>query len=65
MTSVSVVGLGAMGRPIARNLLGAGCDVTVWNRSPEAVAELVEEGDRRENRCRGIPVRCCAVDVGR
>ena len=44
MTSVSVVGLGAMGRPIARNLLGAGFDVTVWNRSPEAVAELVEEG---------------------
>jgi len=44
MTSVSVVGLGAMGRPIARNLMGAGFDVTVWNRSPEAVAELVEEG---------------------
>ena len=44
MTSVSVVGLGAMGRPIARNLMGAGFDVTVWNRSPEAVAELVAEG---------------------
>ena len=66
MTSVSVVGLGAMGRPIARNLLGAGFDVTVWNRSPEAVAELVRgRGEWRENRCRGIPVRCCAVDVGR
>ena len=31
--SVSVIGLGMMGRPMARRLLEAGCDVQGWNRS--------------------------------
>ena len=30
--SVSVIGLGAMGAGIARTLLDAGCQVSVWNR---------------------------------
>ncbi|GAA2265720.1 NAD(P)-binding domain-containing protein [Glycomyces scopariae] len=41
--SVSVLGLGPMGRATVRLLLAAGYDVTVWNRSPgktEALAEL-------------------------
>lgn len=44
MTAVSIIGLGAMGRPIARNLLTAGFDVTVRNRSPQPVADLVSAG---------------------
>jgi 3-hydroxyisobutyrate dehydrogenase-like beta-hydroxyacid dehydrogenase len=44
MTSVTVVGLGAMGRPIARNLLKAGNEVTVWNRSSGPAAELAAAG---------------------
>lgn len=40
-TSVSVFGLGLMGRPIARRLLAAGYQVCGWNRSP-LLAELVE-----------------------
>jgi 3-hydroxyisobutyrate dehydrogenase-like beta-hydroxyacid dehydrogenase len=35
-----------MGRPIARNLLKAGHEVTVWNRSPEPVTELAAAGAR-------------------
>ena len=31
--SISVIGLGMMGRPMARRLLEAGCDVRGWNRS--------------------------------
>ena len=31
--SISVIGLGMMGRPMARRLLEAGCDVQGWNRS--------------------------------
>ena len=31
--SISVIGLGMMGRPMARTLLEAGCDVRCWNRS--------------------------------
>jgi 3-hydroxyisobutyrate dehydrogenase len=40
MSRVSVVGLGAMGSRMARRLLGAGHQVTVWNRS-RATAEAV------------------------
>jgi len=31
--SISVIGLGMMGRPMARKLLETGCDVRGWNRS--------------------------------
>lgn len=39
--SISVIGLGMMGRPMARRLLEAGCDVRGWNRSalPPDLAE--------------------------
>ena len=42
--SVSVIGLGAMGSGIARTLLAAGCEVSVWNRSRAKVDELVSQG---------------------
>jgi 3-hydroxyisobutyrate dehydrogenase len=38
------VGLGMMGFPMARRLLNAGHDVTVWNRSASKAADLVEAG---------------------
>jgi len=41
--SISVLGLGPMGRATVKILLAAGVDVTVWNRTPakaEALAEL-------------------------
>lgn len=41
------IGLGAMGAPMARNLLKAGHEVAVWNRSPGRVDPLVEVGARR------------------
>jgi 3-hydroxyisobutyrate dehydrogenase len=42
--SVAVLGTGRMGAPIARNLLGAGFPVTVWNRNPDAAAPIAEAG---------------------
>ena len=44
MTSVAVVGLGAMGSRIARRWLDAGYDVRVWNRTPGKVAPLADAG---------------------
>lgn len=41
---VSVLGLGQMGTAIAERLLGAGHDVSVWNRSPGKAGALVERG---------------------
>jgi glutamyl-tRNA reductase len=42
--TVGVIGLGAMGKAIATNLLKSGFHTTVWNRSPESVSELASVG---------------------
>lgn len=41
---VGCIGLGLMGKPMARNLLQAGFHVTVYNRSRPAIDTLVAEG---------------------
>ncbi|WP_354638789.1 NAD(P)-dependent oxidoreductase [Kitasatospora camelliae] len=47
---VGFIGLGGMGRVMARRLLAAGHEVTVWNRSPGPVDELAAEGARPAGR---------------
>ena len=44
MLKVGYIGLGLMGKSIARNILKAGFTVVVHNRSRAAVDELVAEG---------------------
>jgi 2-hydroxy-3-oxopropionate reductase len=44
---VGFIGLGIMGKPMARNLLGAGFDLVVHSRSAGPVDEVVEAGARR------------------
>ncbi|MCV4230013.1 NAD(P)-binding domain-containing protein [Virgibacillus sp. LDC1] len=44
LTSVTVIGLGAMGSKLARTFVNSGYDTTVWNRTPEKAAELVGLG---------------------
>jgi 2-hydroxy-3-oxopropionate reductase len=41
---IGFIGLGIMGKPMARNLMEAGYELTVYNRSREKVDELAEEG---------------------
>src|SRR5437016_1214580 len=41
---IGFIGLGIMGRPMAGHLVDAGYTVTVWNRTREKVAALVERG---------------------
>jgi 3-hydroxyisobutyrate dehydrogenase len=43
---VAVLGTGIMGGPMARNLLRAGKDVTVWNRTEQKALPLEQEGAR-------------------
>jgi 2-hydroxy-3-oxopropionate reductase len=45
--TVGFVGLGLMGFPMAANLLANGWEVSAWNRSAEAVAELEKLGGKR------------------
>ena len=41
---VGFIGIGVMGAPMALNILKHGHDLTVFDRSPEAVARLVQAG---------------------
>ena len=43
---VAVLGLGKMGEPIARRLLGAGHTLAVWNRTAERASALADAGAR-------------------
>ena len=49
MLKVGYIGLGLMGKSIARNILKAGFPVVVHNRSQASVDELVAEGATRAN----------------
>jgi len=44
MKKLGFIGLGVMGRPMARNLLAAGYPLTVWNRTRSRMDELVSLG---------------------
>ena len=44
MSELTFLGTGTMGLPMARNLITAGFDLRVWNRTPERAAPLVEAG---------------------
>jgi 3-hydroxyisobutyrate dehydrogenase-like beta-hydroxyacid dehydrogenase len=41
---IGLIGLGLMGRPMGMNLLKAGHQLTVWNRTSERAQELVKAG---------------------
>jgi 3-hydroxyisobutyrate dehydrogenase-like beta-hydroxyacid dehydrogenase len=43
-SSVGLIGLGLMGRPIGANLLKKGFSLTVWNRTPARAQELASQG---------------------
>ena len=52
------LGLGIMGGAMARNLINAGHDVTVWNRSSEKCAPFLEAGARRADSPAAVAEAC-------
>lgn len=57
---IGLIGLGFMGKPMARNLAVAGADMTVHNRSQAVVEELAAEGMTNGQSPAGVAV---AADV--
>lgn len=53
-TKIGFIGLGIMGRPMARNILKAGFPLTVWNRTVARAAELAEHGAQVAASPRGV-----------
>ena len=51
---VGFIGLGVMGAPMAMNILKHGHELTVYDRSPEAVARLVKAGARSASSARDV-----------
>ena len=61
---VAFLGLGIMGRPMAANLVKAGHDVTVWNRTPrEALSRTVTAATPRQAAAAAEVVWMCVSDT--
>ncbi|MFF2050478.1 NAD(P)-dependent oxidoreductase [Leifsonia sp. NPDC058194] len=58
---VGFAGLGIMGRPMASNLLAAGVDLVVWNRSPGPAAELAGLGATVARNVDDLFARCRTI----
>jgi 2-hydroxy-3-oxopropionate reductase len=58
MANVGVIGLGAMGAPMARNLLKGGHSVTVFARRAEAMAPLIAAGAAGASSPADLASRC-------
>ncbi|MBA3441982.1 MAG: NAD(P)-dependent oxidoreductase [Pyrinomonadaceae bacterium] len=58
---VGLIGLGIMGLPMARNLVKAGFDVTVYSRTQAKVAALEKEGARGASGPAELASRCQMV----
>lgn len=58
MARIGFLGLGIMGTPMARNLLKAGYEVTVWNRTPEKCRTLTATGARQGRTPREVVAAC-------
>ncbi|WP_233284388.1 NAD(P)-binding domain-containing protein [Prescottella equi] len=56
---IGFLGMGTMGRPMARNLARAGYDVTVWNRSPGKAADVVDYGASEAPDLADVLHKCC------
>ena len=59
--TIGFIGLGIMGKPMAKNLLEAGYDLVVHNRSPEKAEELAGEGATAAGSPREVAEGCDVV----
>ena len=46
-TKIGFIGLGLMGNPMSKNLIKAGHEVTVWNRTASRMNDVVDAGAQR------------------
>jgi 2-hydroxy-3-oxopropionate reductase len=60
---VGFIGLGIMGRPMAQNLMEAGYELVVHNRSPEKAEELAKEGNATAAASPGQVAQACDIVI--
>ena len=59
--SIGFIGLGIMGMPMTRNLIRAGFEVTVYNRTRSKAEQLADEGARRADSLRELAEKSSIV----
>ncbi|MBI1885127.1 MAG: NAD(P)-dependent oxidoreductase [Chloroflexi bacterium] len=59
--TIGFIGLGIMGRPMAKNLLRVGHRLVVWNRSRPGIEELAREGAQEGSGPANVAHRCDIV----
>ncbi len=60
---VGFIGLGIMGQGMARNLLNAGFDLAVWNRTASKADALVSEGAKRAGNPADLAAQCDIIII--
>lgn len=60
LPTLAFAGIGLMGLPMTRRLLAAGYPLSVWNRSPDKCAPLLEQGARQVQTPAEL---CCDAEV--
>lgn len=58
MAKVGWIGLGNMGKPMSTNLLKAGYDVTVWNRTKAKAEDVLSEGAKWADTPKAVAESC-------
>lgn len=58
MNKIGFIGLGIMGKAMVGNLIKAGFDVTVWNRSTNKIDALVDLGAKKAETPRDVAASC-------
>lgn len=58
---IGFIGLGIMGRPMCKNLVGAGFDVMVYTRKEAIMAELVADGATRASSVADLAGQCDVI----
>ena len=61
--TVGFIGLGIMGRPMAKNLMEAGYELVLQNRSPEKAERLAEEGNATAARSPREVAEACDIVI--
>ena len=62
---IGFIGLGIMGRPMARNLLKAGHTLVVHSRSQGPVDEIVKAGAKAASSPKDVAAQCDVLKIGR
>ena len=61
MRRIGFIGLGIMGRPMAKNLIKKGFELTVYDIMPDAAEALVKEGAKKAASCKEAASGCDIV----